>query len=100
MLEQYPISDLLTWMDERTLILNAEFQRRSVWPPAAKTYLIDTILQKRPMPNIYIRTQTNLKTRRNYREVVDGQQRLRAIHDFANGDFALGNSAGEYSGMR
>ena len=100
MLEQYPISDLLTWMDERTLILNAEFQRRSVWPPAAKTYLIDTILQKRPMPNIYVRTQTNLKTRRNYREVVDGQQRLRAIHDFANGEFALGKNSGVFAGMR
>ena len=101
MLEQYPVSDLLTWMDERTLILNAEFQRRSVWPPAAKTYLIDTILRNRPMPNIYVRTKTNLKTRRNYREVVDGQQRLRAIHDFANGDFALmGKNAGEHAGMR
>ena len=100
MLEQYPISDLLTWMDERTLMLNAEFQRRAVWPPQAKTYLIDTILRGRPMPNIYVRTKTNLKTRRNYREVVDGQQRLRAIHEFANGDFVLGKNASEFAGMR
>ena len=99
MLEQYPISDLLTWMDEKTLVLNAEFQRRSVWPPQAKTYLIDTILRQRPMPNIYVRTKTDLKTRRNYREVVDGQQRLRAIHDFANGSFNLGKDAGEFTGM-
>ena len=99
MLEQYPISDLLTWMDERTLILNTEFQRRSVWPPQAKTYLIDTILRKKPIPNIYLRTKTDLHTRRNYREVVDGQQRLRAIHDFANGTFALGKNAGDFAGM-
>ena len=99
MLEQYPISDLLTWMDESTLILNAEFQRRNVWPPKAKTYLIDTILRKKPMPNIYLRTKTNLNTRRNYREVVDGQQRLRAIYDFANGAFALGADSGDFAGM-
>ena len=100
MLEQYPVSDLLTWMDERTLILNADFQRRAVWQPQAKAYLIDTILRDRPMPNIYLRTKTDLKTRRNYREVVDGQQRLRSIHEFANGDFALGKIAGEFAGMR
>ena len=100
MLEQYTVSDLLIWMEERTLILNTEFQRRAVWSPAAKTYLIDTILRGRPMPNIYLRTKTDLKTRRNYRESVDGQQRLRAIQEFAKGEFALGKNAGEYAGMR
>ena len=100
MLEQYPVSDLLIWMDERTLVLNAEFQRRAVWQPPAKAYLIDTILRERPMPNIYLRTKTNLRTRRAYREVVDGQQRLRAIREFANGEFALGKIAGEFAGMR
>lgn len=52
------------------------------------------------MQNIYLRTKTNLRTRRNYREAVDGQQRLRAIQEFANGEFALGKNAGEYAGMR
>ena len=100
MLEQYPVSDLLIWMDERTLVPNADFQRRSVWQPAAKSYLIDTILRNRPMPNIYLRTKTDLKTRRNYREVVDGQQRLRAISEFAHGEIALGKNAGDFAGMR
>jgi len=36
MLEQYPISDLLTWMEDGSLKLNPNFQRRKVWPPAAK----------------------------------------------------------------
>jgi len=86
-------------MDEKTLVLNADFQRRSVWPAPAKTYLIDTVLRNRPMPNIYIRTKTDLKTRRSYREVVDGQQRLRTIHDFANGKLVLTAYAKEFNGL-
>ena len=96
--DQYPISDLLTWMDENTLVLNADFQRRSVWPPSAKVFLIDSILRDRPMPNIYIRTKTDLRTRRGYREVVDGQQRLRAIHEFASDRLTLTTGAKEFSG--
>lgn len=98
--DQYPISDLLIWMNENTLVLNAEFQRRSVWPPSAKSYLIDTILHDRPMPNIYVRTKTDLVTRRNYREVVDGQQRLRAIQEFADGDLLLSSQAKDFMGLR
>ena len=32
------------------LRLRPEFQRNAVWPPAAKAYLIDTILEEKPMP--------------------------------------------------
>lgn len=32
------------------LKLQAEFQRNSVWPKPAKAYLIDTILNERPIP--------------------------------------------------
>ena len=99
MLERYPISDLLSWIEDETLTLNPDFQRRSVWSPAAKTYLIDTILRRRPMPNIMIRTVTDLATRRSRREVVDGQQRLRTVRDFANGTLTLGRHAGEYAGF-
>ena len=51
------------------------------------------------MPNIYIRTKTNLKTRRGYREVVDGQQRLRAINEFATDKLVLSSVAKEFAGM-
>ena len=49
------------------------------------------------MPNIYIRTKTDLRTRRGYREVVDGQQRLRAIQDFASDALTLTGMAMEFS---
>ena len=96
--DQYPISDLLAWMHEKTLILNTDFQRRSVWPPSAKVFLIDSILRDRPMPNIYMRTKTDLRTRRGYREVVDGQQRLLTINDFASDRLTLTNGAKEFAG--
>ena len=50
------------------------------------------------MPNIYIRTKTDLRTRRGYREVVDGQQRLRAINEFASDKFTLTTAANEFAG--
>lgn len=98
MLEQYPVADLMTWLDDKTLILNAEFQRRAIWPPAAKTYLIDTILRDKPIPSIYMRTGIDSRTRRAFREVVDGQQRLRTIHEFVNGEWELGGRAEEFRG--
>ena len=104
MLEQYTIADILTWLDEKTLVVNREFQRSSkVWPVAAKVYLMDTILRGMPIPKIYIRTQTDVTTRRSYREVVDGQQRLMAIQSFARDEFPLrqaGNGLEECVGKR
>ena len=91
MLEQFTVADILTWLDEKTLVVNREFQRSSkVWPAPAKAYLMDTILRGLPMPKIYLRIKTNTATRRNYREVVDGQQRLLAIQSFAKDEFRLG----------
>jgi hypothetical protein len=99
-LEQYRISDFLEWYNEKKLILNPDFQRGSVWTPAARSYLIDTILRQLPIPKIYLRTKVDTTTQRSVREVVDGQQRLRAIIDFANDRFALSKRAGEFAGLR
>lgn len=99
-LQQYTIADFIQWSETKQLELNPEFQRGSVWPLAARTYLIDTILRRLPVPKIYLRSKVDLQTKRSFREVVDGQQRLRAILDFGNDKFALGPRAKEYSGKR
>ena len=100
MLEQYTIADILTWLDDKTLIVNREYQRsEKVWPPAAQSYLIDTILREMPMPKVYLRTQIDVKTQRSYREVVDGQQRLMAIQAFAKDQFPLRPSGDDTLGM-
>lgn len=99
-LEQYRISDFVDWHKERRLDLNPDFQRGSVWKPAARTFLIDTILRQLPVPKVYLRTKIDVATKKSVREVVDGQQRIRAILDFADDGFKLSKRAGEYEGMR
>lgn len=99
-LEQYRVSDFLEWYREQKLELNPDFQRGSVWTPAARGYLIDTILRQLPVPKIYLRTKIDVLTKRSVREVVDGQQRLRAILDFGNDQFVLSKRAGEFAGFK
>lgn len=74
------------------LNLAPEFQRNSVWPRAAKAYLIDTILSDRPVPVLYFERGINLQTGRPEYTVIDGQQRLRAVFDFIDGRFSLTES--------
>lgn len=99
-LEQYRISDFLEWHNQKQLVLNPIFQRGKVWTPAARVYLIDTILRGLPMPKIYLRTTVDVTTKKSIREVVDGQQRLRAIIDFANDKLLLSKRAEEFEGNR
>jgi hypothetical protein len=99
-LEQFRIADFLEWSEKKQLIINPDFQRQSVWPPAAKTYLIDTILRRLPIPKIFMRTKVDIDARRSVREVVDGQQRLRTIIDFGSDRLILGPRAKEYAGLR
>jgi len=93
-----PISDFLEWNEKKQLKLNPYFQRRAVWSQPARVFLIDTILRELSIPKFYLRTTIDLATKKSMREVVDGQQRLRAIFDFANDELKLTSRAGDLSG--
>lgn len=99
-LEQYRVHDFVNWYRNKELTLNPFFQRRSVWLPQAKTLLIDSILRKMPIPKIYMRTKIDTRAKTSIREVVDGQQRLRAILDFADDRLILTKHAREYAGFK
>src|SRR5271170_341304 len=72
------------------LKLQPEFQRQGVWPKSAKSYFIDSILNGRPVPPIYMQRTTSVQTGRTEFAVIDGQQRIRAIKEFVDDGFALG----------
>lgn len=99
-LEQYRVSDFVAWNETKQLILSPAFQRGQVWKPAARIFLIDTILRGLPIPKIYIRTIIDRKRKTSVREVIDGQQRMRAILDFVNDKMILSSRAGEFSGYK
>lgn len=93
------VSDIIQWYRKKELVINETFQRYSVWTPQAKTFLIDTILHELPVPKLYLRTILDPKRQTSIREVVDGQQRIRAIVDFADNKFRLLKRSEEFRGL-
>lgn len=65
---------------------NPDFQRPAVWSRSQKQLLIDTILRGYDIPKLYWR---KIGSNPDRYDVVDGQQRLRAVFEFQRGDFAL-----------
>ena len=86
---KYSVRDFEEWNDKGDLKLAPKFQRRDVWNPKARSYLIDTILRGKPIPKIYMRQTIDTKTRKVMREVVDGQQRLRSVLEFLKDGFKI-----------
>jgi hypothetical protein len=77
-------------MERKDIIVNKTYQRSDkVWPDSARSFLIESVLLGYPVPKIYLHSKTDLKTRRTIKEIVDGQQRSRAIFDFFNDNFNL-----------
>lgn len=78
--------------EQGQLQLAPEFQRNSIWPRAAKAYLIDTVLNDRPIPLLFFQRISSAQSGRAGFAVIDGQQRLRAIFDFLDDRFRLSES--------
>ena len=90
------VATLLELEKSGQLKLQPEFQREGVWPKTAKSYFIDSILNGRPIPPIYMQRKTSAQTGRTEFAVIDGQQRIRAIKEFIDDEFPLGE-LGDYS---
>lgn len=86
--ESLIIQDLVNSYEREELDINPWYQRRAVWLRPQKSYLINTIHEKKPVPSIYIRHMIDLETERSIKEVVDGQQRIRCILEYRNNEFA------------
>jgi uncharacterized protein with ParB-like and HNH nuclease domain len=74
---------------KKTLSLTPKFQRNPIWSIGQKCFLIDSLISGCPIPQVYINIKTVglAKDKKTIYEVVDGQQRLRAILEFLNDDW-------------
>ena len=82
--ESKPISTLVRQCGRGKVNLQPDFQRGPVWSKAQKRMLVDTVLRDMDIPKIYLREVANGDYEH---EVIDGQQRLRAVIDFCAGEF-------------
>lgn len=85
----YSINDFLQWDRNNELVIATKYQRKAVWNEKAKSYLIDTVLRGLPVPQVFIRQKIDTHLGITTREVIDGQQRLRAIISFYKNEFAV-----------
>src|SRR5437016_4100548 len=76
------IKDLIN--SKEVINLRPEYQRRLRWSTKKKSLLIESLLLNIPVPPVFF-FESDLA---RY-EVMDGQQRLNAIHDFLGNNFAL-----------
>lgn len=67
---------------------NPDYQRPAVWRGPQKQLLVDTILRGYDIPKLYWREIESKAGTEQY-DVVDGQQRLRAIWEFFDGKVKL-----------
>lgn len=74
---------------------NPDFQRPPVWSKSQKQLLVDTILRDYDVPKLYWR---KIGSKPDRYDVVDGQQRLRAIWAFFDNDFTLSKDADPVDG--
>ncbi len=86
--ESIIIQDILNLQKSDELDISPWYQRRSVWSIPQKAYLINTLHEQKPIPAIYIRHSLDLDKGKSIKEIVDGQQRTRAIIEFCEDKFS------------
>ncbi|WP_354358709.1 DUF262 domain-containing protein [Pedobacter sp. UYP30] len=74
-IETWKIKHLLEKLEQKKLDLNPPYQRNAIWTKTTQKFLINSIKAGIPVPNIFLFEKND----KDY-EMVDGQQRTRAIH--------------------
>jgi len=87
---EYTVADYCDMYERKEVRVNRQYQRSDeVWPRTAQSFLIETILLNFPVPKLFLHQLTDLRTRRIVKEIVDGQQRTRAIVDYYHDVYRL-----------
>lgn len=88
--QAFPIDNLIYQLNSQGINLNPKYQRESVWTLDQKQLLIDSLLHDYDIPKLYFR---ELDDSEYTYEAVDGQQRLRSIHSFIQGEYSLSENS-------
>ena len=84
------IKEINTMFSAGTLIVDETYQRRSVWGEKDKIRLIETILLKLVIPEVFFwKAETDPETGESITHIVDGQQRIKAIASFIDNEYKL-----------
>ncbi|TMO49997.1 DUF262 domain-containing protein [Pseudoalteromonas ruthenica] len=78
------IGSVVNRIKSKVIDLQPDFQRGDVWAVNKRKKLIDSILRGWQIPPVHVIRQDEL-----FLEVLDGQQRLRAIYGFFNDEFSI-----------
>lgn len=82
----WTIETIVGQIGKGNIDLQPGFQRRAAWDDIRKSRLVESIIVGMPVPNIVLAEN---KDHRGRFIVIDGKQRLLAINDFLNGQYAL-----------
>ncbi|MFO0836984.1 MAG: DUF262 domain-containing protein [Phycisphaerae bacterium] len=90
--KKYSVATLVRAFNAGSLIRNPEYQRGEAWSDVQKALFVDSVFRSYPVPALFLHVVESAglddaPTRKH--EIVDGQQRLIALRDFAAGNFAL-----------
>ena len=89
--EKISIRVLLEWKKNDLLKVNPEYQRAAVWSEAQQKKLIDSVMRGYPLPLIYLHYKKKIVhgMQSEGLEIIDGQQRINALHRFGEGALKL-----------
>ena len=96
------IRQILTAVQNETLIINPLFQRRLVWKNQDKCGFIQTVLDGYPFPEVFVATgNINLESGEGTELLVDGQQRVSTLCQYFRGSdhLQLGSQLPKYADL-
>lgn len=95
--ESRPIKWLVEELRKSNLFVDDSFQRNYVWINKDRISLIETILLGYSIPEIYLwESDTDPDSGETRYSIIDGQQRIKTISQFINGDLKLTDSGLEF----
>lgn len=90
---EYDLHTLIKRIDNKTIKLDPDYQRRHRWSNETSSRLIESLILNIPIPVIFISQDVDVDEEISENSsrftVIDGQQRLTAIYDFMKNDLQL-----------